>query len=213
MKIRRLLVGIVGTNCYVAENPERGEALVIDPGDNAQGILELLEEDGMKPAAILLTHGHFDHCGAAETLASHYLIPVYCGAGDEDLIMDPEQNVSMAFAGRPIVCGAVTDWVRDGEKLELAGFEIQVLGTPGHTAGGVSYYFPTEKAVFSGDTLFFESVGRTDMPAGNTLKLIASIRSRLFSLPDDTQVLTGHGQSTSIGYEKRNNPYLMGQEY
>jgi glyoxylase-like metal-dependent hydrolase (beta-lactamase superfamily II) len=206
MKIEHYVVGIVGTNCYFAIHPDTEECLVIDPGDQGEQLAEKLRAEGLTPRAILLTHGHFDHIMGVEALRREFSIPVYVHEADQDLLEDPKLN-SGAMIGQSVSVTA-DHTVRDGETLELAGFKVKVLHTPGHTPGGVCYYFPEEEVVFSGDTLFCDSVGRTDLPGGSTSDLVRSIREKVFSLPDLTLVYPGHGEPTKIGYEKQNNPFV-----
>jgi glyoxylase-like metal-dependent hydrolase (beta-lactamase superfamily II) len=206
MKIEYYVVGIVGTNCYFAIHPDTKECLIIDPGDQGEQLAEKIKSEGLSPKAILLTHGHFDHIMGVEALRQEFSIPVYVHEADQDLLENPDLN-SGSMIGRSVSVTA-DHMVKDGEILNLAGFKIQVLHTPGHTPGGVCYYFPEEEIVFSGDTLFCDSVGRTDLPGGSASDLVRSIREKVFSLPDLTLVYPGHGEPTKIGYEKQNNPFV-----
>lgn len=206
MKIEYYVVGIVGTNCYFAIHPDTKECLIIDPGDQGEQLAEKIKSEGLSPKAILLTHGHFDHIMGVEALRREFSIPVYVHEADQDLLENPDLN-SGSMIGRSVSVTA-DHMVKDGEILNLAGFKIQVLHTPGHTPGGVCYYFPEEEIVFSGDTLFCDSVGRTDLPGGSASDLVRSIREKVFSLPDLTLVYPGHGEPTKIGYEKQNNPFV-----
>ena len=164
LKVRHLVVGAVATNCYIAENRKTKEALIIDPGDNAVRIEQIIKEDGVVPVAVLLTHGHFDHAMAAQEVAEQYGIKIYAHETEKETLETPQINLS-GMIGRTLTFHADC-YVKDGAILNLAGFEIRVLHTPGHTQGGVCYYIEEEKAVFSGDTLFCQSVGRTDFPTG-----------------------------------------------
>ncbi len=155
---------------------------------------------------ILLTHGHFDHAGAAEELAEEYEIPVIAHEAEKETLEDPRRNQSGGMMGQPTAYSADT-YVRDGQQMTLAGMTFTVLHTPGHTPGGCCFYFPREGLLIAGDTLFAGSVGRTDFPGGSMAQLVAGIREKLLTLPDETQVLCGHGESTSIGDERRWNPY------
>ena len=206
LKVRHLVVGAVATNCYIAENKKTKEALIIDPGDNAARIVQIIKEDGVVPVAVLLTHGHFDHAMAAQEVAEQYGIKIYAHETEKETLETPQINLS-GMIGRTLTFHADC-YVKDGEILNLAGFEIRVLHTPGHTQGGVCYYIEEEKALFSGDTLFCQSVGRTDFPTGSMSQLVRSVKEQLFVLPDDVQVYPGHDSVTSIGYEKQYNPFF-----
>ncbi len=206
IRIKTLVLGIVQNNCYIVGKPDSNEVVVIDPGDNANRIYKYLTENDLECKAILLTHGHFDHITAAPELKRLTDAPIYAHEEEADLLGDPELNVSAHMGGgislRPDVA------VRDNDMLELAGLTWKVIHTPGHTGGGVCYFLEEYKMVFSGDTLFYESVGRTDFPTGSHRILIESIQNRLMSLPDDTEVYPGHGRPTTIGHERVFNPYL-----
>ncbi len=206
MKVEHYVVGVVGTNCYFAINEQTKECLIVDPGDDADVLAKRIREGGYKPAAILLTHGHFDHIMGVDGLVSEFGIPVYVHEADKEMMQRPELNCGAMIGAR--VSTKADHILHDQDELELAGMRFEVIHTPGHTPGGACFYFPQEEVLFSGDTLFCESVGRTDLPGGSTGTHIRSIRERLMLLPDLTVVYTGHGEPTKIGYEKRNNPFL-----
>ena len=205
-EVLRYIVGPVCTNCYLLVNHKTGELLVVDPGDQAQLIEKQIEKTGAKPVAILLTHGHFDHAGASEELADKYQISIYAHEAERETLEDPGLNLCGMIGEHKVYRADV--FVKDEEVLNLAGFSIRVFFTPGHTIGGCCYYIADEKILFSGDTLFQESVGRTDFPRGSASDLIRAIREKLMPLPDDVTVYTGHDESTLIGYERMHNPYL-----
>ena len=205
-EVLRYIVGPVCTNCYLLVNHKTGELLVVDPGDQAQLIEKQIEKTGAKPVAILLTHGHFDHAGAAEELADKYQISIYAHEAERETLEDPGLNLCGMIGDHKVYHADI--FVKDEEVLNLAGFSIRVFFTPGHTIGGCCYYSADEKILFSGDTLFQESVGRTDFPRGSASDLIRAIREKLMPLPDDVTVYTGHDESTLIGYERMHNPYL-----
>lgn len=206
MRVEQYCVGDVGTNCYFAINEETGEMLVIDPGDSAGMLAGKIREGGWKPQAVLLTHGHFDHAMAAEELAGMFGIQVYAHEAEKETLEQPRLNVSAMIGRRDVYHADV--FVKDGQALELAGMECRVLHTPGHTEGGCCYYLEKEKVLFSGDTLFCQSVGRTDFPGGSMSALVRGIKEKLMVLPDDVEVYPGHMGMTTIGSERIRNPFL-----
>ncbi len=205
MKVEYLVLGMVGTNCWLIQNTDTRELIFVDPADNAQELIRHAEKLEAKPAAILLTHGHFDHILAADELRKHYDIPVYVHELDEEVLEDADLNLSGNW-GTAYTMQADRQ-VREGDELELAGFRIKVLHTPGHTQGSCCYYFPEQQVLVSGDTLFAQSYGRVDFPTSSPSSMRTSIK-RLLSgeLPDETAVLPGHEMTTSIAMEKRYNP-------
>ena len=206
MIIEKIVVGPVLTNCYIISDKENGDAVVIDPGGGAEKISAYLREKHFTLQAILLTHGHFDHMIAAEKLRSEFSVKVYCLEGEQELMADPVMNGGSTF-GSP--CMLVPDKTfLDGEELTFGAVSCRAIALPGHTSGGAGFYFKEEEILFSGDTLFFESIGRTDMPTGNERVLLSAIAERIFTLPDTTKIYPGHGPYTTVGYEKENNPYL-----
>lgn len=204
MKINQLVVGVCQTNCYIIYNKDTNEAMIVDPGDQAEDISMRCRMLGVVPKAILLTHGHFDHMMAAGKLKEEFHIPIYAAEKEAPLLADARANLSAMWA-KP-VCIKPDCLVKEGDKLDICGFSITVIETPGHTIGGVCFYIPEEEVLLSGDTLFCGSFGRTDFPTGSMSVLARSIREKLFQLPDVTQVYPGHESSTTIGYEKRYNP-------
>ena len=188
-RVERMVLGMIRTNCYLLIREDTGETLIVDPADRADRIEAKLTEEHLTPCGVLLTHGHFDHIGAAE----------------EALAGDSFANLSGQWASPFGIKADVL--LKDGETLELAGFSIEVKATPGHTGGSACYYLPDEKILFSGDTLFAGSVGRSDFPTGSAGALARSVKGLLSSLPEDVHVYPGHEGDTSIAYEKRYNPY------
>ena len=206
IKIGRMVVGAVQTNCYFLQNTDTNEVVVVDPGAKGERIYEELTSRGYTIKAVLLTHGHFDHVMGADAIRKAADVKVYLGELDGKLIENADLNVSAMF-GTPYTMKADI-LVKDGEEFELAGIKMKVIHTPGHTAGGVCYYLEEEKILVCGDTLFAESVGRTDFPTSSSRDLVTAIRKKLFTLPEDVYVYPGHGPTTTIGYEKENNPFV-----
>lgn len=203
--IQQLVLGMLSTNTWLLKNENTGELLIIDPADQAELIQQNIKMLEGKPAAVLLTHGHFDHMMAAEDLRDFYGIPIYVFAGEKQLLEDSHDNLSGIWA-QPYILLA-DQWVLEGSILHLAGFEIRVLHTPGHTSGSCCYYLEDEGVLFSGDTLFAGSVGRTDFPTSSGARMQESVHRLLRELPEDTRVYPGHNEETTIGYEKRYNPF------
>ena len=206
LRVETYIVGPVQTNCYFAINDDTKEVLVIDPGASAEKLAEKIKEQGLKPAAILLTHGHFDHATGAEELAKLLQVRIYAEEKEKETLENPQLNLS-GWQGSSLVFHA-DEYLKDEQEIDLAGFHIRVLLTPGHTVGGCCFYFPYQNVIVSGDTLFQTSVGRTDFPKGSMSQLINGIREKLLPLPDETAVYTGHGEMTTIGTERMYNPYL-----
>ena len=206
MEARWLTVGPVQENTWIARQDGSDKALLIDPGDEPQKLLAALEELQTTPEAILITHCHFDHVGAVKAMAEATGAPVYCPAGEVFMLEDIN---SFAFPGLTFESYTPELTVKDGDKLQLAGFEIDVIGTPGHSPDHVTYSIAADKAIFSGDVLFQGSIGRTDLPGCDHDTLMASIAKLLDTLPDDTGVLPGHMDPTTLGQERRSNPFLQ----
>ncbi|MDI9509843.1 MAG: MBL fold metallo-hydrolase [Clostridiales bacterium] len=204
--IKTMVLGMVQTNCYIVREAKSKEAIVIDPGDNAERINEYLKENDLKCKAILLTHGHFDHITAANELKNLTTAPIYAHENEVELLNDSRLNASIQMGTEVKVIPDIL--LKDKEEFQAAGLLWRVIYTPGHTAGGVCYYIPEEGVIFSGDSLFYESIGRTDFPTGNHSVLLEKISSQLMVLEDRIEVYPGHGRPTTIGHERHNNPYL-----
>lgn len=206
MKIKSFVVGIAGANLYLITNEKTKETIAIDPGGNLKKIDDYIEENGLILKAILLTHGHFDHIMGIEEMKKHGEVPVYIAEPDLELLEDGDKNLSTMFVNEGFVYQGATS-LQDGAIIKEAGFTLELIETPGHTEGSSCYYLKEEGVLFSGDTLFRASVGRTDLVGGSD-KIGPSIKEKLFVLPDETVVYPGHGGATTIGYEKKNNPYV-----
>ena len=207
MELLQFIVGPVSTNCYFVINDNTKETIIVDPGDEADMLIDRITIKELKPVAVLLTHGHFDHVGAALKLSETYGIKIYVGKDEKETLEDPRINET-AFFGRTPESFHADVFLEDEEVLKLAGFTIKVLFTPGHTPGGVCYFLEDENYLFSGDTLFYNSVGRTDFPKSSSEALIQGIKDKLLPLDDSVIVLPGHDARTTIGEERIHNPYL-----
>jgi len=205
MEARWLTVGPVQENTWIARREGAKEALLIDPGDEPDTLKTALHELDATVAAILITHCHFDHVGAVAEMARSTGAKVYCPAG-EVFILENINDFTMGFG--PFEPYSPEETVADGDRLELAGFEIDVIGTPGHSPDHVTYSIAAEKAIFSGDLLFQSSIGRTDLPGADHATLMASIGKLLETLPGETGVLPGHMQPTTLERERASNPFL-----
>jgi len=209
MQIDRLILGDFQTNCYVLrESPQPGECLIIDPGLGAEVLLDFLQREQLQPRKVLLTHGHGDHIAGIPLLRAKYDGLAVLISRDDEAALDDEQLNLSAMMGRPMTFGPAQRTVQGGDVLEFGQIELKVLATPGHTPGGVSYYCVAQAAVFTGDSLFAESIGRHDFPGGDLEQLLAGIRAELFTLGDETKVYPGHGPVTSIGRERHSNPFF-----
>lgn len=210
MKIDRLILGAFETNCYILrESSTAMDCLIIDPGLEAEHLIDFLQGHKLNPVAAVLTHGHADHIAGVALLRENFPeIKVYVHKHDATMLIEPTRNLS-AFAGGLIKAGPADLLLQDGDIIEQAGIKLQVLHTPGHTPGGICLYSENGGIVFTDDTLFAESVGRTDFPGGSMSQLLKSIEQKLLALPDNTKVYPGHGPATTIAYEKTNNPFLQ----
>ncbi len=210
MKIEHFVVGPVQTNCYFVIN-DNAELIVIDPGASGNRLAGMAKDKGYKPVAILLTHGHFDHAEGIEDFTNAFGgtdIPVYAHIEEKQTLSDPGINLSAMMQGTGVSYHADV-FLKDEQEIELAGFKIRALHTPGHTQGGCCFYFYEENTLFSGDALFAGSIGRTDFPGGSTRDLVRSVKEKCLSLPDATKVYPGHEGYTTIGDEKKYNMFLQ----
>ena len=203
-----LPVGMLQCNCSIFGDELSWEALVVDPGDDVARILEVVAKHGLTVKAIVITHAHIDHIGGAQKLKQATGAPVYMNPEDEEL--QEMLDVQAGWLGmRPPEQVEIDAPAKDGDKLVVGATEFHVLDTPGHTQGSISLWIPSERKLVAGDTLFRDSIGRTDLPGGDGRQIIRSIREKLLPLPDDTLVIPGHGDNTTIGHEKRVNYFLQ----
>ncbi len=207
IKIGRMVLGVCQTNCYFLYREDSKECIFVDPADQGGNIYKAMTKNGFKIAAVLLTHGHFDHIWGTKELCELSGAKLYALDAEKELLKDARKNVS-SQAGRAYTTDADI-YLKDGDELTIADMTFQVIATPGHTAGGCCYYFKEAGFLVSGDTLFQDSVGRTDFPTGSMGTLVRSIKEKLFVLPDETKVYPGHGDNTTIGHEKKYNPFCQ----
>ena len=193
MKIIAMEVGYIATNCYIVVNEETHHGVIIDPGGDAGRIMEAVQKENLTVDAIFLTHGHGDHIMALAEVAEKTGAPVYISKEDAPMLTDP--------------VGSLAAYIGGGALKKAAGIKFKVLATPGHTPGGVCLL--TDGVVFCGDTVFAESIGRTDLPGGSYKQLLQSIKEKILPLDDDVKLLPGHGPATTVGWERRRNPFLQ----
>ena len=204
-----LPVGLLQCNCSIFGDEQSREAIVIDPGDNIDGILAILEEHELRVKAIVITHAHIDHIGGAAKLKAATGAPVLMNTKDQELY--DQMDVQAAWIGvEPPSRTEIDSAVKDNDTLTLGHAEFRVLDTPGHTQGSISIWIPSENKLVAGDTLFRDSIGRTDLPGGDSRQILRSIEDQLLQLPEATIVVPGHGPNTTIGREKERNPFLQG---
>jgi hydroxyacylglutathione hydrolase len=210
MKIDHLILGAYQTNCYVLRSGETAtDCLIVDPGLEAGDLLDFLHQHELNPVAVVLTHGHIDHMAGVAALRQEYPdTKVYIHKLDAEMLIEPRHNLS-ALVGVMFKTEPADVLIQDKSTVEEAGIKLDVLHTPGHTPGGICLYSKDEGVVFTNDTLFADSIGRSDFPGGSVAQLLSNIKDRLFTLPDDTKVYPGHGPETTIAHEKAHNPFLL----
>lgn len=210
LKVTYFPLGPVQTNCYIIQDEEKN-CLIIDPGEESTKIITYIEHEQLKPVAILLTHGHFDHIGAVDPVRDHFNVAVYIHEIEQDTLTDPFKNGSTRYPGLPRVQNRAADYLITAEgMMEIGPFSFEVHHTPGHSPGSLSFVFEKDGFAIVGDTLFQGSVGRTDLPGGDTETLLASIHNKLLTLDEDIIIYPGHGSETTPLEEMDRNPFLNG---
>lgn len=207
LNIKAWTVGLFAENPYLIACAKSGQAVFVDPGDDAPRLLRELTDAKVELQAILLTHAHLDHVGALTELREATGVPVYLHPAD-DVLLQKAHQLWRSFGKHIGPIAPAEHTLNDGDSIMVGDTELRVLHTPGHTPGSVCLYAPDDQTLIAGDTLFFESIGRTDLPGGDTSTLLRSIRAKLWPLPDKTRVYPGHGQPTMIGHERRHNPFV-----
>lgn len=205
MQMKAFMVGPLGVNCYVLKDEFSGEGMVIDPGGSAAEILAYIKAEKIAVRYILNTHGHGDHIGGNDALRQGTGARLLIHGADAPMLTDPKKNLS-AYMGFQAQAAAADEFLTDGQQLSVGHLSFQVLHTPGHSPGGICLF--GEGVLFSGDSLFAESVGRCDFPGASEAALLKSLRDKVLPLPDEVRVYPGHGPATTIGWERQHNPYL-----
>jgi hydroxyacylglutathione hydrolase len=203
MEWKQIPLGTMQTNCYVLKKEDLS-CLIIDPGSEGEKLIQYLQKEELNPVAVVLTHAHYDHIGAIDTIREEYHIPVYVHENEKDWLSSPSLNL-----GNVQVKDA-DELINGEQELTIGSFTFQIYETPGHSPGSISLYFKDDHIVCSGDALFSGSIGRTDLPNGNPEQLMKSIHDKLLTLPENTSVLCGHGPVTTVGKEMESNPFLNG---
>lgn len=207
MKWIQIPLGPLQTNCYILYN-ENKDCLIFDPGSQGPELITYIQKEGFNPMGIFLTHAHFDHIGAVSDVRNEWNIPVYIHEVEGDWLTDDTLNGSKRF-GTSIIAKAADHLIKHEGDLTIGPFSLKLYHTPGHSPGSISYYVEKSNIIIAGDTLFYSSIGRTDLQGGSHRQLLSSIRNKLLTLPDETEVLPGHGPVTTIQREKSENPFLM----
>jgi hydroxyacylglutathione hydrolase len=208
LKIKRLILGPAFTNTYIVWDSENGEGMVIDPADDGDLINKIIEKENLKIKFIVITHGHFDHVGGVEEVKKFTSAPVVLHSDDLETLKSVPLQAKI-FGLVATAPPSPDRLLNEGEILRTGSFNFKVIHTPGHSPGSISLYSPQGKILFTGDALFRRSIGRTDLQGGDLELLISSIKNKLFPLPEDTEVYPGHEAPTTIGEEKRHNPFLQ----
>ncbi len=214
MILENLRVGMLQTNCYLLGDEESRRAVVIDPGAEGRRICNRIRELYLQLSAVLITHAHYDHTLAAWTLKQQLGGEIYLNPEDQPLLLQIIFGLASRFRPeiRPVSPDEVDRKPTDGDRLQFGSIKIEVLATPGHTPGHVSFYLPESGMIFSGDTVFSGSIGRTDFPGGSFQQLIQSVRTKIFPLPGETIIYPGHGPATTVGRERTQNPFFLRED-
>lgn len=205
MILEMLVVGQLDVNCYILGCKETKEAAIIDPGGDADEIINTVNRLGVKPKYIICTHGHADHIGAVSQIKNATGAKVLIHSADAEMFTDPQKNLS-AFLGANIVLQPADQLLAEGDTVKLGNLDLEIVNVPGHTKGGIC--IKVEDVIFSGDTLFAGSIGRSDFPGGSHTQLIKGIKEKILTLPGQTKVYPGHGPDTTVEQEKRQNPFI-----
>ena len=209
LKIYAIVTAPIEENCYLVQDEETGQGLIIDPGNESEKILSVVRENHMKVGAVLLTHGHWDHIGAVEEVRQALGIEVYIHSQDAAMLTDNRQNLFAYMSERyKLKAGAADRLLQEGEIIACGKVSFKVIHTPGHTPGGCCFYCQEAGVLFSGDSLFAEEIGRCDFPGGSLSSLVGSLKEKILPLPESTRVYPGHGPATTVGWERTHNPYL-----
>lgn len=204
--VKQIVLGDIESNCYILAKD--GQALIVDPGFSPEIIKQEIQKLKVEPLAILLTHAHYDHIGAVDELVAAYDVPVYLAPDEIDWLAHPDKNLS-SQSGQPVIIHATPTALVYDQDYHLGNFEFQVVHTPGHSPGGVSFIFADERLVITGDALFAMSVGRTDLPGSEPEKQLPALKKELLTLPDDYKIYPGHRGASTIGQEKEHNPFFQ----
>jgi hydroxyacylglutathione hydrolase len=205
MLVKKLVVGDLQTNCYVLGDEKSKEGVVIDPGGDPEEIEKVIEKEKLNIKYIILTHGHADHIAALTELKKRTNALILIHPADADMLVDPTYNLS-SFTGENLICPEADRLLDEGDKVEVGAFELEVLHTPGHSPGGISLL--ADGMIFTGDALFYQGIGRTDLPGASHSELLHSIKTKILTKPDDTVIYPGHGPDTTVGEEKKHNPWV-----
>lgn len=204
MNIKRIVVGVYAVNCYIVYNDNK-KGFIVDPGGDSDDIFKFIEEENIDLDFILLTHGHADHIGAVNIIKEKYNLPIYAGIKEKDLLINPTINLSKSIPPfKPIELTA-DRWLYDGEEIDFYGEKLYIMETPGHTIGSICILM--DGVIFSGDTLFRMSIGRSDLPTGSFDEIINSVK-KLYDLKKDYRILPGHGAESNLQFERENNPFM-----